>query len=500
MAVDVYYIDYVNGLDTNNGKKVSSLTVDSTADTSHLTDAAITGMTIGAGSFVWNETRGIGALVTSFDDATDTLTLGSAIAGMTAGDSYSLITPFKTIRKYTTIDVRTAGDIAYVRANMTHTQGAANIIFDEAGTDAARIQLIGCYATGGIDPWHDGSDVKPIIDFAGQTYYWSSNADSYWTYKNLDIYNNASTAIGLMSIAAECKQLIFDRCDVHKQATSTSQGVIIGSASGEAESTEIYFLNCIFYNNDGNNVTANGGKIYFTNCQFNGGAETPTYGLEVCNGEFYLENCQFGVGTANAVGDIHIGTNGSAKVVCRGCSFTYDPPAVFGTSTGGARVFMTDINQVYGTHKAFLGLGTVEKVTDVTRSGGAGSSAKMLPGSVCSTTIPLSLNGDATTPDFRIWCAAQATTITVYIRGLNWSTYPIASQLFLQAEYVTDDTTGAITRATAVSTAVLTDNTTWVGLAVTFTPHVASFVNLKLYLGLYASTCGVYVDIKPVKS
>jgi hypothetical protein len=161
-------------------------------------------------------------------------------------------------------------------------------------------------------------------------------------------------------------------------------------------------------------------------------------------------------------------------------------------------LFEEDAGQVYGAHIATGYLGVAERVTDIVRSGGATSSVKIIPTTYVGLLRPFILQ-DFPKPTWQIWCPTGAQTITVYVRGLNWASYPTAAQLYLEAEYVTDDTTGAITRSTVVSDEVLTDNTTWVGLQCAVNPHVAGFVNLKLYLGLYedAST-GIYVDIKPV--
>ena len=108
----VYYVDPSNCADdTATGLKYTGLIVDSTADTTHLTDAGLNGMTIPVGSFVWVAGRS-GSLVSAWDDGTDTLTLGSAIAGLAADDAYYLITPWKTVGKATTTLAVT--DIGYL--------------------------------------------------------------------------------------------------------------------------------------------------------------------------------------------------------------------------------------------------------------------------------------------------------------------------------------------------------------------------------------------------
>jgi hypothetical protein len=90
--------------------------------------------------------------LTNGDDAND---------GLEANDDHSWL----TIAKYTSVTVRTAGDIAKVRANTTQVIGA-NVIFDEDGTTDALISIIGCDSVVN-DPWGDASDVRPIFDLNG---------------------------------------------------------------------------------------------------------------------------------------------------------------------------------------------------------------------------------------------------------------------------------------------------------------------------------------------
>lgn len=94
---------------------------------------------------------------------------------------------------------------------------------------------------------------------------------------------------------------------------------------------------------------------------------------------------------------------------------------------------------------------------------------------------------------------ASAQTRQIYIRGGNggaedWSTYPTAAELFLEAEYY--DEAGTPHKAFVVSTAVLTDNTTWTAFPVTFTPGRVGQVVYRLRLGLVTGVASkkLYVD------
>jgi hypothetical protein len=66
-------------------------TVDSTADTTHFVDDALTGTDdYVKGAYFYNITRGLGSVISGFVADTDTVTLSTAITGMTAGDSYTI--------------------------------------------------------------------------------------------------------------------------------------------------------------------------------------------------------------------------------------------------------------------------------------------------------------------------------------------------------------------------------------------------------------------------
>ena len=108
----------------------------------------------------------------------------------------------------------------------------------------------------------------------------------------------------------------------------------------------------------------------------------------------------------------------------------------------------------------------------------------------------MTLTDDFCSGDFRIWCPASATTITIYIRGFGWTTFPTASELYIQAEYL-DEATGGH-RAKTTSTQTLINNTDWVGFTTTFAPAQAGWAYIKVYLKKYTADCGVYVDVRPV--
>jgi hypothetical protein len=89
--------------------------------------------------------------------------------------------------------------------------------------------------------------------------------------------------------------------------------------------------------------------------------------------------------------------------------------------------------------------------------------------------------------------AASSQNRSIYIRGFGWSSWPTAAQLYFEADYVNSATTFDLT--TVTSTAVLTDNTTWVQFTLpAFTPAAAAHVRYRAWLKTYAASSGVYVD------
>src|SRR4030042_2111754 len=99
-------------------------------------------------------------------------------------------TAWLTIEKYTSVTVRSAGDIAYVRANTSEVKSNADIVFDEDGTLISPISIIGCDSVTN-DPWSDSSDVRPIIDFNDSAYGFAADSDDYWYIERLDVRQSA---------------------------------------------------------------------------------------------------------------------------------------------------------------------------------------------------------------------------------------------------------------------------------------------------------------------
>lgn len=500
-----YYIDYAHGADTpvatnaGWGQKSVARTIDSSADTTHFVDAALTGANDYInGGFFYNRTRSLGAYVTDFDAATDTVTLGGAIAGMAAGDDYYFIFAWKTLSKAAT--TLAVGDICYVRAG-TSENLAAHVDFTNDGNSTLFITIKGM-GTGSAtlettdgtatEAWHEASTARPVISGNNAAYGVRINGDYYWAFYNLDI--GGSNGYDCMMVSSGVYMYI-ENCVFRDQGSSSFNNFYVVS-------TNVDIVDCEIKNGSQNNILTLYAIVNIINCTIDSGALTSNYGIVNSGSLVFCDGCLFGQSSALTTSDLYMNAM-MGRFYCRNCKFSTTPIATIVTGElWDFAVLSEDHNQVYGDFAAQNKGGYVTRSTAVTRTGGASSSLLWIPLTTVGGINLYTILQKFPEPLFKVWCPAEETTITVYVRAYGtWSTYPTAANLFLRAEYVTDDTTEAITRATVDSTEVLADTTTWVGLSCTINPHVASFVNLTIHTMIYqdAST-GVYVDIKPVIS
>lgn len=489
-----YYIDYTNGVagDGQTGLKSANLTVDSTADTTHFVDAALTGANDYInGAFVYNVTHPAAApvYVSDFDAASDTVTLSGVNAGLTAGDTYYYIDSWKTIQKFTG-NARTAGDRAFLRANMTHTQGAADITFTSDGSSTAYLELIGCDAITN-DPWHDASSVKPIVDFADGAYRLNIEGDCFWKVSRLDFQRGAHAA-GLISIADSWGCLIED-CNFSDMA-STGVEAIYGGGTSDCTVNDCNFIATV-----GPCIGTSGGSVTVTNSVFDGGGGT-TYAIYCSNGGTVIANhCSFGETTAFATNTI---TAVSGTVYTRDCTYVASPPA--DSCTGDGIIYIEDGDGVFEAHTTITPSGTISRATASPRTGGADSYAIMAPGSTCNTTYPPLVLGDKNTGFSRIWLPAGSRTITVYARvGDAWDVAPAADSVYTTASYLDSATAGIATRTMVTSSGVTLNNTdSWTtgvhAIPVTVAPLKEGWVYLWLYVSQYDASDVIWVDIRPV--
>ena len=171
MAASVYYIDNANGLDVpagvnaNWGKREPTTGhwhSDGITDETHTICSSLPIAVDDAynNAFIWNRTRGAGALVTDYVGLAKQLVHGN-IAGNVQTDEFYLIQQWKTFSKAAT--TAAVGDVVYIRAGTTEIP-AATIDFTNDGTPTLSIQMIGM-GTGtatlettdetATEAWHD---------------------------------------------------------------------------------------------------------------------------------------------------------------------------------------------------------------------------------------------------------------------------------------------------------------------------------------------------------
>lgn len=410
-------------------------------------------------------------------------------AGNDGAAGTAIGTAWLTIEKYTSVAVRSAGDIGKVRAGTSEVWATADDVdFDENGAVGNRITLKGC--TVADDPWSDSSDVNPIFDFNDTTYHFDCDV-KYWEISDMDFIQSGEAAGGCFVLYNDYDAYVHD-CRFYDNA---DMGL-------EANTFErVLVENCEFWNNiDKNFHTAYGNRNVVKGCIFNGGAGGTLYGAYF--GSSFasppvLIDCTFGQTTAHGTADIYF--RDSQRYFMRNC--IYD--SIFlntGAESEGALILTDDDNGVFEAHKNTFLTGVVERDTSVVRSGGADSSAKCSPTSIIDESQPFTLSGHYYGHPFgalKVWLEASVEkTISIYLRGFTWSSWPTAAQLYLRAEYYGSGAN--CIRTILDSDEVLSDNTTWVAFQVTLTPARTGFVYLDIFCSLYEASSGFYVDIKPV--
>jgi len=383
---------------------------------------------------------------------------------------------WRNLSQYTSVTIRSAGDIAYVRAGQEHIYNTSDIIFDEDGLVNNYISIIGCNST--TDPWSDGIDTKTNISFGGNSYQMNLNGDNYWEFQNL-VFRNSADGNGIVD-STNSLLPVFKNCVFRDGVGTIVEGVRVSGFPA-------YFYNCEMYN-----ISSSGYQL---------------------NSIVYIDGGIVNLGT---VGTTYGVWSNSAYVILKNINITgndYDLRSlkglIYGTNInlGSSDEKLSDINSfvvkigdkdfVVGSHTSWFFNGQIDADESNIRIGGANSSAKMQPTTFCEINTPLTIT-DNPKGDFQLWLPASEQTVTIYIKGYSWSSYPTNSQLYVEAEYL--NTADGSSRSSVKSTEVLTDNTNWVAFTTTFTPSQAGWVYLTVKLGKYVFGDGIYVDIKPVVS
>lgn len=446
------------------------------------------------GDFLYNVTRSLGVIITDYDaDDTDdgSVLIHPEIVGQDAGDTFYILRSIKNIIRYTETDVRTAGDIAYLRANQTWQPGADDVDFDENGTADSYISVIGAgkVGDGDIDPWVDDNATLPIVDWQSGEFQFKFSSDTYWWLERLDIKNSADTS-GQLHILGLSYGIYVKDCVIQDAEGNTGVYVAAGnSITFDGVSVD----DCGTYG-----IQNAGGIVTVKSCTFNGGVGVSTnYGIGSTSGTVYVSDSTFGVTAAHDNADMLV--NGTI-VYCR--NNTWTTPS---TITKEGVIYSEDDDATFESHITTTLSGTITRGTASPRSGGADSFAILAPSSTCGANNPLTI-GHPLSGGFRVWVATNAaSTITIYARvDSAWDAALTAGECYITATYLNDATGNVATRATLTSTETITNDTNWTALTVTIpgsNPKRDGWVYIWFYLEEYEdATEKVDVDIKPVIS
>ncbi|MBI5903914.1 MAG: hypothetical protein HZB84_10595 [Deltaproteobacteria bacterium] len=172
----------------------------------------------------------------------------------------------------------------------------------------------------------------------------------------------------------------------------------------------------------------------------------------------------------------------------RGCKMP-SSLTIGGRNTGGHVGFIgsQDHNRVAGDARSYQDFADLTRDTGTLRTGGADNSIKIAPLSNCTKWNPV-----FTYDIIELDVPASAQTRTVYVDTYGYSVLPDATELYLEAEYISNGATYA--RTLVKSTDVVSANGTWTALNVSFTPAAVGQVRLRIYLKKYQASSGVYVD------
>jgi len=499
-----YYIDYTNGIDTAAGTKQGNFTADAGTDTTTIVDAELNGLTItdnaaSSGDYVWNVTRGLGSYVDSWTDATDTIVLTGAIAGQTTGDTYYIISAWKTITKYTE-SARTAGggDTAYLRAGITWPQGtlAVDITFlTDGGIDLYQ-SIIGCDDTAsGVDPWGDNSDVKPIIDFADGAYQFVITGDDFWYFNRLDIKQSADPTGAVYAQTSYGIKL--ENCDISDSGASSTEGLY-------ARGSYVALDTCTFTDCWSASVYAyESAYIIMNDCIVDAGAiRGSTYALYAGLGSI-IEAQDCSIAPSNTFSTREIGTSSISKICLRNCTFGIAADTL--VNNMGDAIFSEDDDGTFESHYQEYYRGKITRATASPRAGGADSYAVMVPTAKCGVNSPLRL-GNSMSGFARIWATKDIEiNVSVYARvGTAWDGALTAAQCYATFSWLNNAVTAA--RTLTQSTETISNVADWTTGVHAFTsgnitPLQTGWVYIWFYVAHWEdATEEIWVDIKPVIS
>jgi len=556
-----YYIDPTNGTDTFAGTRIDS-TVDSTADTTHFVDNALTGADdYILNSYFYNVTRGIGSLISDFVAATDTVTLAGAITGMTAGDTYYILNAWIDLDQFTE-NARSAGDKVIIRRGAVQMDDGTDLNFTSDGTVANPIVIEADYD----NLWRDQVDLSATatatLTFGSKTVTFSADisgslAAGDWIYASGD--NNREFAYEVASVVTTTVTLHLPYKGNQAGSGKTMynmQDNPIWNDTAAAFSIVLagdyfwYFCGLDIRSTDADGaIDPNTMMAIFKDCIFKGaGANDMVVETNPAAAEFFFFKCRAdnfssGFVTIGSFSYDYIGfiwmqdivltstpigsatpaylylidvesdntfapsTNSDLykKVFGRNVTFSSITIPVRATSQGFYVVNFEDYGGTVGDNRYFNSLGTAsaaiyQSETTTVRSGGSNKSIKVTPSTALGSVWEYT---KLLVFELPIYATTDSKTYTVYFRPSatgDWSADPTASELWIELEAWGHATNNFRKITKSTGTIDMNGSTAWQSLTVTVAPAQAGVAYLRCWYAKTkeAGTNIFYVDPVPV--
>jgi len=389
-------------------------------------------------------------------------------------------TAFCHIRQATVDEIRSPGDIIYLRRGQTHTYAGVDIHFDEDGDVNNLITLMGDDGTG----WPDETGLaKPIISFGDAARRFDFYDDYFWKISDFELIESDS-AYGAARFYHAV--MVIEKIDFHDNDPGGRGCTIMGGRN-------VLVYKCTFYNNLYTNCYVNySAGLVFKECSFDGGPVTTDRGIWCLENVITLIDTNFGVTTPHDTCDIQIYSWG----IVRGRNVRLASPTKVSFPPHHGKESYVRIEDYGGTkldNRGFYQMGNIIRDTAIVRPEGAPSSARMEPNSFCGLNLPLELC--MFSEEFSRWLKAGARSCKMYVRCSGWTVLPTADELYLEVLYY--DTVEA-KRASVKSTQAVTANDVWAELSVSFSLNSDSPCYANIVLKRYEAGAKVYVDILPI--
>lgn len=400
----------------------------------------------------------------------------TAVCKYNSEDGSAIGQAFAHHNQATTDTARTAGDTIYTRANLTYTYAGLHITFDESGTPNSYITLLGCDSV--TDPWSDGSDVKPIIDF-GATAFHTFLQRNYWKILNIEFTGSthgfgALYSTGFWGIVEKCRF-----------QGNTQSGLTVRARTYTV-------IDCEFYDNTGRGIYAYTSNPRIIGCTFNGGTGGTAYGLYAPHaGQTMVSNSTFGSTTEHSAADLY-----TAGTAVRGKNIILDSSTeVFVAYHGSIKII--DNEQTKGEWKAWYWNGQSTKISAPGGGGFNSSDAEEItPNSSCGSEQPIYFLGGDWLEGMELYLPASQVTVSIKAQCSSWASIPTNSEFYFELLYFAGATAE---RSSAVSTEVFAANDTTKEFTITVTPNSAGIAYLRGVLKDYEDgTETIISDIIPM--